>query len=381
MATQKPAPLLRAPKRILVIADPNSPLARERGLVGQTGGHDIYWYSISKADLQGIAGAMALPRVPTLFIPLLSPLYLSRAIGRVQPDLIHVHCASQNWNNLILVRFKPLVVTVMGGDILPDMSYRGIRSVWLTQKLLDHADVITSKSSFLDDALNRIGNYAHKIRRVTWGVDTHQFKPGLDVNHLREQWGIQPDDFVLFCPRICQPFYNKHLVIQAFAKYIRETESQAKLLIAELFADGVYRRQLGELVKELNLTRYVRFVGSIPHREMPAYFNLAHVMISVPPSDGMPQSLYEAMACGSYPILGKLPQYQELIQDGVNGWLISVGSVSALAEAMKWTAANWEHLQEAARINREHIVKIADKAIQDRLVTAIYDELLEKYAE
>jgi glycosyltransferase involved in cell wall biosynthesis len=380
MATQKQAPLLRRPRRILVVADPNSPLTRERGLVGQTSGHDIYWYSLSKVELEGVAGAIAPPRVPVLFIHILSPLYLSQAIGCFQPDLIHAHCAYQNWNTLVLVRFKPLVVTEMGGDILPDQGFRGIRHVWFTKKLLDHADIITSKSSFLDGALNRIGNYAHKIRRVTWGVDIYQFRPGLDVSYLREQREIEPDDFVLFCPRICQPFYNKHLIIQAFAKYVRETESRAKLLIAELFADEAYRRQLGELVKELNLTRYVRFVGSVPPREMPAYCNLAHVVISMPPSDGMPQSLYEAMACGAYPILGKLPQYQELVQDGVNGRLVPVGDVSALAEAMKWTAVNLEHRREVARINRERVVEIANKATQDRLVNEIYCELLEKYA-
>jgi hypothetical protein len=98
-------------------------------------------------------------------------------------------------------------------------------------------------------------------------------------------------------------------------------------------------------------------------------------------SDGMPQLLYEAMACGSYPILGNLDSYRELIQDGVNGRLVEVGDVEVLGEAMCWVAAHPEHRKTAAIMNRQWIVEVADKEGQDRIVLSIYEELLKKYAK
>ncbi len=371
---------MERPKRILIIADPRSPLARERGLVGCRGGYHIYWYSIQKAEVKGLAGAITPPFGHLRwFSVLLSPLFLWRAINRLHPDLIHVFFANQQLNTIVLSRFRPLMLTVMGGDVLPDQSFNGRRR-WPIKKMLDSADVVTSKSLFLDAALNRIGNYAHKIRRVTWGVDTKKFHPGVDVGFLRQRWNIQKDELVFFCPRLCQPIYNKHLNIQAFADYLGRARPRAKgkLIVAELFADEVYSRQLRGLVAKLGLTEQVCFVGAISHQEMPAYFNLTDIMVATPLSDGMPQSLYEAMACGTYPILGNLESYRELIQDGVNGRLVKMSDVKALSEAMSWAADHTEHRKGAAIINRKRILQVADKDVQEKRVNAIYEELLRR---
>lgn len=373
----------KRPPRILIIGDPCSPLTRERGLVGSKGGYHIYWYSLVKAELKGLTGTMAPPLSHLKWLPvLLSPLFLWRAIHHIQPDLIHAFYANQQANTMVLSKFKPLILTVMGGDVLPDQSFNGRRR-WSIKKMLNSADVITSKSLYLDAALNQIGNYAHKIHRVTWGVDTKRFRPGVEVDFLRQRWDIHPEDIVFFCPRVCQPFYNKHLIIQAFANYIHQSgpRPKATLIISEFLAEASYSKRLQALAKELELMEHVRFVGAIPHQEMPAYFNLSDIMVAVPPSDGMPQSLYEAMACGTYPVLGNLPQYQELVEDGVTSRLVKVGDVLHLSEAMSWAVAHPEQRKAAAIINRQRVMEVADKDTQDQLVNSIYEELLQKYGK
>jgi glycosyltransferase involved in cell wall biosynthesis len=366
-------------KRILIIGSPRSPLIWERGRVGRKAGYEIYWYSVPKAKSNGLAGALGPPldRFNKLSM-LWSPFFLHQAVHQIQPNLIHVYFAHQHVYTFVLSHFKPLILTVMGGDILPDQLFNGHR-IWFIKKMLDAADIITSKSSFLDRALNRIGDYTDKIRRVTWGIDPQKFRPGIDVHFLRKRWDIESDELVFFCPRMCKPFYNKHVTIRAFGKYLREAGGKAKLIVAELFPDEVYRRQLRKLVSESGLSEQVRFVGAIPHEEMPAYFNLSDIMITVPLSDGMPQSLYEAMACGTFPILGNLPQYQELVRDGVNGRLVSIGDVEALVGAMLWAANHPQERKAAGFINRQGIIEIADKKTQDQFMNGIYDELCKKY--
>ena len=298
MAEGIEAPLGRS-KRILIIGDPGSPLIQERGMVGRKGGYEIYWYSAQRPDWTGMTGAISPPfKGFGGLSDLCSPFFLRYVVNRIQPDLIHVHYGYQKMNNLVLAHFSPLLLTVMGGDILPEQGFHGTKA-WFTKKVLDSANLITSKSSFLDQALNRIGNYSHKIRRVTWGVDIQTFRPGLDVNSLRQKWKIRADEVVFLCPRICQPFYNKHLHIEAFAFYLRRSGPKAKLIMGELFAENAYQTRLRALVTKLGLTEHVCFIGALPHSEMPAYFNLAGIMVTTPPSDGMPQSLYEAMACGT----------------------------------------------------------------------------------
>ncbi len=367
-------------RRILIVADSRSPLDRERGFAGLKGGYQIYWYRFLKVDSSDLIGTVK-PyggRAERLSF-LLSPFFLVRAIREIRPHLIHVFYAYHQLNNLVLRRFKPLVVTVMGGDILSEQSFHGIKK-WLTMKILEEADIITSKSDFLDRILQEIGSLDHKIRRVTWGVDTRRFCPGMDVRFLRERFSMGPDDLVFFSPRNCRPFYRQDLIIKAFALYqsLDKGKKRARLVIAELFPDESYANRLRALVKELGLQHEVHFVGPIPHQEMPLYYNLADIMVAIPPSDGMPQSLYEAMACGSYPILGNLPQYHEMIQDGVNGRLIRTDDATALAEAMGWAADSSERRRAAANVNRSKIFEVANKEVQESQVNSIYGELLKK---
>jgi len=267
----------------------------------------------------------------------------------------------------------------MGGDVLPDQSFSG-RKKWLIKKMLDGANIITSKSNFLDEVLHRIGDYGHKIRRVTWGVNTQQFSPEKDVRPLRERLNIEADTLIFFSPRVCKPFYNQHQILEAFAIYRSSSGSnkKSKLLIAQFLQEEEYTRRLKERAAGLGLQEHVQFVGPVPHDEMPLYFNLANIMVSIPPSDGMPQSLYEAMACGTYPILGDLPHYQEMLKDGINGRLVKIGDVTGLSEAMAWAADRPHHREAAAAHNRKRILEVADKEVQEKRVNSIYDELLNK---
>lgn len=363
--------------RILIVGDPTNPLVRARGLLGQRAGHQIFWFSVQRASL---------PDVTHFFMPLfaqqnsvvraiLRPVYLLAAIKKTKPDIIHVHYAQTGIAVFLLMNFHPLIVTVMGGDILPERGYYGIPSFFI-RMLLENADCITSKSDFMDVALGNIGNYRNKIRRVTWGVNLDHFHPNRDVTSLRTRLHIPPDDLVFFDARLARPLYNKHIIIEAFAAYLREGGMSATLLISESFPDPAYVAKLRQQVSILGVTKKIRFVGAIPHGEIADYYVLADLTISVPLSDGLPQTLYEAYACGSFLILGDLPQYAGVVEDGVTTRLVSVGDVNSLKEAISWASLNSEIRQRAKKLGSDYVQEHADLNVQADRINQIYDEFL-----
>jgi glycosyltransferase involved in cell wall biosynthesis len=52
---------------------------------------------------------------------------------------------------------------------------------------------------------------------------------------------------------------------------------------------------------------------------------------SVPSSDGLPQSLFEAMACGTPIVLGRLPVYEEIVRDGAEALLVPLDTEAVAA--------------------------------------------------
>ena len=362
--------------RILIVGDAKSPLIRERGFIGQRAGHEIFWVSPFAAQLAGVRvfappeGIKSMRAVRQLALAFV----LRRAISVVRPELIHVHYAYQALATNSLCGFHPLVVSVMGGDVLPDQSYRGYRKRFV-RRLLDAADRITSKSEFLDTALASIGDYGHKVRRITWGIDLSHYSPMRDTGGLRRQLGLEVDERVFFDPRVADPLYNKTAILSGFSDYIKSGR-RGVLVVSELFGTRRYLQDLRQQAQQLGIAEKVRFVGSIEHAQMADYYALADVTISIPASDGFPQTIYEAAACGSFLVLSDLPQYREAVRDGLVARYISPGDSDALAAALVWVIDHPGERAEAILAGRAYAARVADKRAQDTLMCDVYSELL-----
>ena len=371
--------------RILIIGGAASTLTFRRGLTGAEAGHEIYWYTARPDNLVDVPSNRIIlmpsgryPRWRNVY-RLLDPIHLAWITRRFHIDLIHVHYASQFLLPLGMCSRIPVVVTTMGGDILVDQEFNGVWRPYLIRLMLNRATVITAKSAFIGAAISRINPaWEDKIERIIWGVNTEIFRPGLPTDHLRKKYDIPDNAIVFFDLRLAQSFYNKHLILRAFAQL--DPSLNAALLVSEYLGRKDYIHRLHELAQSLSIAHRVHFVGGIDHADMPAYLALATAIISIPVSDGMPQSLYEAMACGAYPIMGDLPQYAEILKNDQNSSLIPLGdeeaTVTELRDTMYRVATDSEMRNRVCQANRAYIVKNADQSSQSTQVNAIYSRLM-----
>lgn len=254
----------------------------------------------------------------------LSLLLLPELIERLNPDLLHVHYAYSFWAWMAAaIHRRPIIVSVMGGDILfGEQGAPTPRGRQLTIDLLRRASLVTAKSAHLVRELTGLGIDEEKTLIVNWGIDHRLFHP-VESTALRAQLGLEPDQPVIFSPRLLQPFYNIHLLIAAMPEVLKVVPT-AVLLIAEHQANAAYREDLLAQITALGLTGRVRLVGDLRQDELAAWYSLASVVVAVPPSDGLPQSLLEAMACGAPCLLSRLPRYEEVVTHGESAWLVEI---------------------------------------------------------
>jgi glycosyltransferase involved in cell wall biosynthesis len=183
----------------------------------------------------------------------------------------------------------------------------------------------------------------------------------LDVRPLRERWDITENRRVIFSPRLARPFYHLERIIGALPA-VREKVPETVLVMTEDAPDQEYVASLRQLTADLGVAEYVRFVGAIPYPDMPLWYNLADAVVMVPRSDGLPNSLVEAMACGAVPILNALPQYAEMISHGENGILVDLEH-GDLVGALVGVLSDPGLKVHIARTNRAKVIEMAD---QDR---------------
>jgi glycosyltransferase involved in cell wall biosynthesis len=238
-----------------------------------------------------------------------------RAFRMSRPDIIHIHFAEQYYGWIAsLLGSQPLVVTPMGSDVaaFEERDHPTTPREWWTVRLLQAADYITPPSNFLVDVINRLGDFQHKTERIIWGVSLEKFCRR-DASALRSALGIAPQARVILSPKALLPFYRVHLIVEAMA-VVCQVFPDAVLVMSEYAVDPAYREQIVRRGNELGIGDNLRFGGELPDDDMPTLYSMADVSVAIPPRDGMPLALLEAMACETPTILSRLPRYEEIVR-------------------------------------------------------------------
>lgn len=263
----------------------------------------------------------------------LSSLYqMYRILRSSRAQVYHVHYAKGYLPSLAYIAgCRPLVVSTMGGDVLlAERSPLPWTERFLIGLLLRRADIVTAKSEHMISAIARMRVPQHRIMKVVWGVDTKTFYRRPDKS-LRKRLNLSLATPILLSSRSLKPFYNIDLIVNSFA-VIRNHYPDAHLLIAEGSADTDYKTEISALIKRLGLDDCVHFIGTVAHDEMPEVYAAADVVLSAAPSDGLPQSLLEAMACGKPTVLTDLSSYREVADVGC-GYVPAALTVDHFARA------------------------------------------------
>ncbi len=299
-------------------------------------------------------------------------------INSVKADVYHAHYAGEltTWMAWFL-RKKPLVISCLGGDVLfEEQGTLGPVGQWITKQALKGCDHITVVSNFLGDAVEDFGIPRKKIQRVVWGVNHRIFHPVEAKNTVRKAWGVSEDAQVIFSPRMLKPLYNQLMMVEAL-KEIVEQKPKAVLVLATYNQDEIYRTQVEARIVELGLTQRVKYAPPMTPEEMNLAYNNADLVLSLPPSDGTPVSVMEAMACGTPVIMTDLERFKEFFTHKKTGWFTKLQAKN-VAESIL-TLLDDQALYGRLKSNGVALIKEkADLHSQSRLLEDISYQLLDQ---
>lgn len=310
-------------KKILILGALISPLIRERVRLSYELGYDVLVLDFNSKKNHLIDKNI---KVKTYFdnriiSKILSPFILLFNILIFKPNIIHVHWALQDFNSLILIWFRNLVVSTMGSDIMPTISQNKFRNLFL-KMLLRNAKVITVKSSYMKKIVeDEYGIKNEKIKIIKWGLSSKFFQ-----NYEREDFlnlGITKDKKIFFCLRAMQPLYRKKEILEAFIEYKESSNSTAVLVISKFSANNEYLVEIKKIIDTSRYKKDIFLIDGLEHSEIPKILNFVDYIVMYPLSDGMPQSLYELMAFGKFVIVPELNQYKEILMHKKNAYFAS----------------------------------------------------------
>jgi glycosyltransferase involved in cell wall biosynthesis len=121
-----------------------------------------------------------------------------------------------------------------------------------------------------------------------------------------------------------------------------------------IVGDGPLRGALERQANELNINHYVEFMGQ--RNNIPALLSDALLLAHTSGSEGCPNVVMEAMACGRPVIATDTGDIPSLVDDGETGFIIEQDNIDALAQRIGVLLQNrslCERMSEAARRKAE----------------------------
>jgi glycosyltransferase involved in cell wall biosynthesis len=256
------------------------------------------------------------------------PLF-QRVVREWKPDLIFTHWAyPDGWAAVKLGHAAglPVILQVLGSDVL--RLNRHPSRVPGTLAALREADGIWAVSQDLRSRVIQLGVSPSQVRVIYDGVDPEYFHPG-DQQQARRRLGLTLDEkMILFVG-------NLELVkgLERLLAACRILAVQLPGLRCFLVGQGSLRRKLENEISRQGLTKCVTLVGSLPLSELGDWYRAADVLALPSDSEGVPNVLLEAAACGVPYVASCVGGIPEIAQRG-QGFLVPAGDLQALTSGL-----------------------------------------------
>ena len=160
------------------------------------------------------------------------------------------------------------------------------------------------------------------------GIDLNKFKQKTieQINELRVENGIEPDEFVLIYVGELSYRKNQRQLIEV-ANNIKTNIVGLKIL---LVGTGEIEEELKELVNKQGLEDIVKFLGY--RKDISDLMNLSDVVISTSRQEGLPVNLLEALAVGKPIVATSCRGNRDLVENNINGYLSNVDDIEKMSK-------------------------------------------------
>ncbi len=256
-------------------------------------------------------------------------------------DLVLAERATSYGFFSLFVKAKKRIIAQQGiTDAWPESGFSGSYKRFLQKLVYQKADLIHAWGEVMVPAMLSSNADPAKIMILPKGIDLESY----------QRW-ISKTPSQAIVTRSLTEVYHHADILDTLA-LLRKDQVYLKLVVV---GDGALKDALVSKTKALGIADQVRFTGKISNLELPEYLKLAAIYISVPETEGVSASLFEAMASGCFPIVTDLPGTRAFIRNGENGLLVEVNAPKQLADAIRNFLENQETFQNAILENRKFI--------------------------
>lgn len=238
------------------------------------------------------------------------------------------------------------------------------------RKVLEECDQIITDNKKNFEYLQELGVPIGKIAEIAPVPGTG----GIDIEKFADARKTPPSkrERIILWPKAYECPWSKALPVLEAIKEAWEKIKPCKIcMLASIQAE--VRQWFYALPREIQDSCHID--DRIPRDELLELMRRTRVMLAPSLVDGIPNSLYEAMACGAFPIVSPLDTISTAVRNEENVLFARNLYPSEIAEALV-RAMSEDHMVDQAASNNVEILKTyADRSVIKRRVVNYYESL------
>lgn len=281
-------------------------------------------------------------------------------------DIFHIHMASYGsvFRKGYYIKFlnkknKKIILHVHGGaylkfyEGLSENKKRKVREIW------DKCDCVIVLSEVWKRNFENIFNHKN-IVVVNNGIDIKQYEEGKSID--------KKDNF-LFLGKIVKA-KGVYDLVSAIEQIIEKYPN----ILVYMAGEGE-TNQLEQIINKKNLNNNIKLVGWIDFETKLKLLKDVSTVILPSYNEGLPMALLEGMASGKVVIGTNVGGIPELIEEGINGFVIEPGDINELSKSIIKIIDDNELVE---KISQNNIKKIK-KAFSGKKMYETIDKLYNEY--
>lgn len=264
-------------------------------------------------------------------------LRLVRAVRREQPDVLYTWLPVPSVIGALLrfwLRRTKLVWAIPYSDLGPWQTTFLERIIFVLQRILSRVPSLIIPNSYSGaTALKAKGFPNDSIRVIQNGIDTDYFTfCSTGRSKVRREWGVMPNEVAVGIVARVDPVKNHLTFLSAAALLAPRGAGWRFICVGSGPAD--YCADLISRTRAMGLSRRVVWAGC--RDDMPAVYSSLDVVVSSSLSEGLPNVIVEAMACGRPCVVTDVGDSAMVV--GELGEVVRPGDPAALARAIERSA-------------------------------------------
>ncbi|MFT4993574.1 MAG: mannosyltransferase [Paraglaciecola sp.] len=221
-------------------------------------------------------------------------------------------------------------------------------TLWLTRKMDAVIAISHSSAKYLVDPPDMLNPH---------GIQTQDYVPAVSKEVAWQALGFPGKYGIAILGRVRKQ-KGVHLFVESCIALLHKYPDYSAVVVGAISSGNQnFVDELKTKVDQAGLSERLIFTGELPYERIPEMFAALSLVAALSDNEGFGLTVLEAMSSGAAVLATKAGAWEEIIRQGVDGYVVPVNDLAAVIEKMDLLLADPQCLAEMGMDGRQRVLQ------------------------